>query len=453
MIQSFQKYISDNNLFTPQSKILLTVSGGMDSMVMTDLFHKSGIQTGIAHCNFQLRGHDSQADEAFVQHFSEKRNIPFFLKKFNTREEAKKMGISIQMAARKLRYDWFETIRAENHFDYIATAHHLDDQIETFFINLVRGTGISGLHGILPKKGNIVRPMLFAYRNDIEAYARNQSIPWREDRSNNEIKYLRNKIRLELLPVMKALNPDFSGGMTTTIDQIQSIEAYWKKEVNKKTRGLIRETGNEIRINVKNIFALKPLQPIVWELLSPFGFNEQVIHDLIGSFPGESGRVFFSKSKRLITNRDEWIVTPRHALGWEGKREKKQPGEKATEYIIEKAETLLEQPERLQLTLRNADDLSNIPENPNIAWIDADKFAFPLTIRRWRPGDAFYPLGMGRKKKLSDFFIDKKLSLLEKENCWLLTSEKKILWIIGHRIDNRFKITQKTRRILQVERL
>ncbi len=451
MVRSFQQFISDNTLFPPGSKILLTVSGGIDSVVMAHLFHKTGVHIGIAHCNFQLRNKDSQADEQFVRHFAESLNAPFFLKKFNTREEAKKEGISIQMAARKLRYEWFETIRSENHFDFIATAHHLDDQIETFFINLIRGTGISGLHGIFPKKDKIIRPMLFACRNEIETYALNQSIAWREDRTNNKTKYLRNKIRIDLIPAMKLLNPDFLKGITATIGQIRSIEKYWKKEVDKKKRALIRETGNEIRINLKNVFKLTPLQPIIWELLAPYGFNEQVIHDLLESFPGESGRVFYSKSKRLITNRDEWIITPRPGPDPEEDTIKNQPGKRLSEYTIKQEETILNQPIRLKLTLRDMDEDFDIPASPDIACLDVTRFTFPLTIRRWRPGDAFYPLGMTKKKKLSDFFIDNKFSLPEKENCWLLTSDKHILWIIGHRIDHRFRITKRTKRMLQIE--
>jgi len=418
---------------------------------MTELFYRAGLHVGIAHCNFQLRGKDSLDDEEFVHRLAAKINTPFFVKRFSTAEFAKREGVSIQMAARKLRYEWFEEIRSTENFDFIATAHHRDDQVETFFINLIRGTGISGLHGILPKKDKIIRPMLFTNRHEIEDFAINHFIPWREDRSNEETKYLRNRIRLELLPIMKSLNPDLSAGITATIVQIRSLEEHWKNEISRTKQRIVSKTGEEIRIDLRKLTRLKPLQPLIWELLSPYGFNDTVIRDLLESSPGESGKMFFSKAFRLIKNRDELIITP---LSDSTTANVIKPGRLHVvkePLTIEEGVNMLKKPLPLSFTIMDIDNNFEIPLSSNIANLNLAKIEFPLTLRKWHQGDAFCPLGMNKKKKLSDFFINMKFSIPEKENCWLLCSGKHIIWIVGYRIDHRFRITRGTKKILQIE--
>ncbi|MCK9202990.1 MAG: tRNA lysidine(34) synthetase TilS [Bacteroidales bacterium] len=451
MVDPLQRFISENDLFSPDSHILLAVSGGIDSVVMTDLFYRAGYHFGIAHCNFQLRDKESQDDEQFVRDLAAKLKVPFFVKKFDTSGLAAQEGISIQMAARKLRYEWFEETRSDHHFDFIATAHHLDDQIETFFINLIRGTGIQGLHGIMPKKGRIIRPMLFTSRKEIETYAFSHPISWREDRSNSETKYLRNKIRIEILPLMKSINPDFLNGITGAIHQIRNIEAIWKDEVNRTRQKIIHETGHEIRIDIPKLARLKPLQPLAWELLSPYGFNETVIHDLLSSLQKESGKVFFSKTYRLIKNRDELILEPLGISVSDSPSGHSRYAGPEQQYLIDYGDFITETPLSLRFSIKTIDQKFEIPLTPSIASLNLSRLSFPLILRRWQTGDTFYPFGMNKKKKLSDFFIDHKFSLPDKENCWLLCSGKQIVWVIGYRIDHRFRITSRTEKILQVE--
>ena len=456
MQKALLSYIQKEKLFIPSDKILLTVSGGIDSVVMCELFHKSKLNFAIAHCNFQLRGKESDADELFVKQLANKYNVSFFCKRFNTSAYADKKKSSIQMAARELRYEWFEEIRKKENFEYIATAHHQDDSIETFFINLIRGTGISGLHGILPKQGKIIRPLLFTNRNEIETFAKKNKLQHREDSSNASDKYSRNKLRHHVMPVLKELNPALGSTINDTIQRLRDVELIYKNEIENKRKEIVkaspqpspkeRETtaknnvANQCTISIKKLKTLPSYSTYLYEFLKPYNFNASTVESIIVGLNGESGKQFFSDTHRLIKDRDLLIIENTSGIKYQVLSIKIKKDQK--EFAIDGIKL-------------NFKALSKLPTSdfrlPTCAAIDFEKLNFPLEVRKWKKGDVFYPLGMKGKKKLSDFFIDKKLSISQKENTWLLTSKGKIVWVIGLRMDERFKITDKTKKIYFAE--
>ena len=442
MLKEFKTYISDQDLFKPNDRILLAVSGGIDSVVMSELFHKAGYSFGIAHCNFGLRGKESDADEVFVEKLAGRYKVSFYCKRFLTTKDAKEKGISIQMAARELRYQWFEEIRVNEKYAFIATAHHLDDQVETFFINLLRSTGIAGFHGILPRQGNIIRPLLFSYRDNIEAFARKYKLIFREDSSNQETKYLRNKIRHEVIPVFRELNPAFPQILTETILRMRETEIIFRKSIEATRKKIIRNDNNGIYIRIEELRKLSPVDIYAFELLSPFGFHEPVIRDILHSINDPSGKFFYSSTYRLIKNREELILNPLS--------ENKESRVKNAEISIPENKKEIRKPVHLSFTKTTTGKKFSIDPSKEVANLDLRKIVFPLLLRRWKRGDSFYPFGLNKKKKLSDYFIDSKLSILEKENTWLLCSGIHIIWIIGHRIDHRFRVTSQTKEVLQV---
>lgn len=441
----FLSYIKNQKLFIPSDKILLTVSGGIDSVVMCELFHKAKLKFAIAHCNFQLRAKESDADELFVKQLAKTYNVEFFCKRFNTSSHADKQKSSIQMAARELRYEWFEDIRKKEKCQYITTAHHLDDSIETFFINLIRGTGIAGLHGILPKQGKIIRPLLFTNKKEIESFAKKNKLHYREDSSNASDKYVRNKLRHHVIPVFKELNPDFETSVNETIQRLKEVELIYKNEIENKRATIVKEEKSSITISIKHLKKLQPLSAYLYNFLKPYNFNASAVEAIIAGLDGESGKQFFSDTHRLIKDRELLIIESR----------KSEVGNRKLKNLKFKIKTgikeLIINEFKLRFKILQKTTNYELRTSNFIANLDFDKLRFPLEIRKWEKGDAFYPLGMKGKKKLSDFFIDKKLSVNQKENTWLLTSKGKIVWVIGLRIDDRFKITDKTRKIYFAE--
>lgn len=446
MLNSFNTYIKKEKLFSKTDKILLTVSGGIDSIVLCELFHQAGLKFGIAHCNFQLRGDESDTDELFVEELAEKYEVQFHSVSFDTSAYAKKNKLSIQVAARQLRYQWFEEIRTQFDYKYIATAHHQDDSIETFFINLIRGTGISGLHGILPKQNNIIRPLLFTSKDQIEVFAKKNKLEHREDSSNASDKYLRNKIRHQLIPLLKELNPNISQTIAEDIQRLSDTEKVYKKEITNVSSKIIKEDKNGIRISIIELKKLNPIEPYLFEFLYPLGFNSATVDEIIESLTGQSGKQFYSATHRLIKDRDFLIL--------ESSSKYQVSGQKKSNHKIKKSQKSLVIDE-IKLNFKSISKTAhyNLQTTNESVNIDLDKIKFPLEIRKWEKGDTFYPLGMKGKKKLSDFFIDKKLSIFEKENTWLLTSNNKVVWVIGLRLDDRFKVTDKTKKIYFVERV
>jgi tRNA(Ile)-lysidine synthase len=443
MLQSFQNHIQKEKLFSSKEKILLTVSGGIDSVLMCELFYLAGLKFGIAHCNFQLRAEESNGDEVFVKSLAKKYNVEFHSIKFDTSSFANKNKLSIQIAARQLRYQWFEEIRKKYNYNYIATAHHQDDSIETFFINLIRGTGISGLHGILPKQGNIIRPMLFTTKNEITSYVKKHKIKYREDSSNASDKYVRNKIRHQIIPLLKELNPSIEKTITNNIQHLRDVEIIYKNDIENKRNKMVKASAKNINETIISIELLKKLNPIatyLFEFLKSFNFNESTVEGIVTALDAESGKQFFSDTHRLIKDREFLIISIQKL---EVRRQKIEVKKNQREIIIDGQKLNFS---KLPKTLNFKLQTSN-----SFAQIDFDKLEFPLEIRKWQNGDVFHPFGMKGKKKLSNYFIDKKLSINQKDNIWLLTSNGKIVWIIGQRIDERFKVTDATQNIYLVK--
>ncbi|MCX6241133.1 MAG: tRNA lysidine(34) synthetase TilS [Bacteroidetes bacterium] len=438
MIRLFESFIKKNKLLLKTDRILLAVSGGIDSVVMTDLFYKAGYTFGIAHCNFGLRGKESDAEEDFTRILAKKFKVPFYTKQFKTAEYAVERKISVQMAARDLRYTWFEELRSSGKFDCIATAHHLDDQVETFMINLIRGTGISGLHGILRKQGYIIRPMLFAFRKDIENYAKEYHISFMQDSSNLEDKYIRNKIRRKIIPQLEELNPDFKKTITSEIKILKAWQEIGEKEIKRKTGSIVKKQNGKTIIDINALKNTSPCELYAWEIFSYFGFNSSVVADILANLDGKSGTTFLSPTHRAVKDRDSMIIQP------------VQCRKDATVRLISERTKSILSPVKLRLSvLENRKD-TILPAGKEYASLDFDKLTFPLEIRKWQPGDSFHPFGMNGKKKVSDLLINEKISLPDKENTRVLCSSGKIAWVIGLRIDQRFRITSKTLRIFRI---
>jgi tRNA(Ile)-lysidine synthase len=437
MLDRFVEFVNEKKLFAPQQKVLLAISGGIDSMVLLHLFEKTGFKYGIVHCNFQLRGNESDEDEEFVKQQVLTHGVPSFFKRFETEEYAGINGISIEMAARELRYEYFEKIRSENDYDYIATAHHQDDLIETFFLNLSRKTGIKGLTGIKEKAGRIIRPLLYAGRRDIEKYASKNFIDFREDSTNKEVVYQRNFLRNKILPLFSELNPSFGKNILASIENLKEVENVYDFFISAETEKVISHSGEGLNFTIDALKNLEFPMLVLLETLKEYNFNPTVIEEIFNSLESESGKQFFSKTHRLVKDRGRLFVAPINT------------GENRIFYI-EKDDIELFTPLDLSIEKFSSEGFK-ISKEPNVACLDLDKLEFPLLIRKWQQGDYFQPLGMTGFKKLSDFFIDEKIPVHEKESIWLLCSGKNIVWIMGHRIDNRFRITPETEVVFKIE--
>ncbi len=439
LLPEFIAFNVAQNLFNKGSKLIVACSGGCDSVVLAHLLHQANIQIVLAHCNFQLRGEEANEDEKFVKEFAKAMNIPFHVIHFETEKFATENKLSIQQAARQLRYEWFEQLRIELKFDGIATAHHLNDSIETVFINLVRGTGIAGMTGIAAKNEKIIRPLLFANRNTIENYAAENNLNFRTDSSNHSDDYLRNKIRHHLIPLLNEMNPAFEKTMQKNIQHFEQTEQLYQTEWKKKLKKIVQQKNDEYWIAVKPLLHLPAASTILTEALKPFGFNTSQAEDIFNNLEAQSGTTYLSQDFRLIKHKDFWIVSNKTA-------------QKNSIIVVEqnqsKSATTFGD---FHFEILDWNNDSKISTDANIALLDARNIAFPLCIRAWQQGDYFYPLGMKRKKKkLSDFFIQQKLSLPQKEKVQLVCMNDYIIWIAGMRVDERFKITATTKKILKI---
>lgn len=438
MLQRFIKYIEDNGLFTAEDTILVGVSGGADSVALLDLLNMAGYSTGIAHCNFRLRERDSDADEAFVESLAKKYDKPLYKTSFNTKKFAKEKGISIEMAARELRYEWFETIRLKNHYNLIAVAHHRDDQIETFFLNLARGTGLPGLTGMEPVNGKIVRPLLFASRTEIGQYCIDNLLEYREDTSNENTEIQRNKIRHRVIPLMEELNPSFREGLIRTMGNLHDINKIQLIEIANAWERIAIRKGKDYYLSTEELQLLDPLVTYLFEFLRPFHFNNDTVNDIAASLKGGAGKQFLSRTHRIVRDRETLIITSL------------EPDDR-TVYYLDATCSEMSSPIRMKVSILERKYRYEIPESSKIACIDMAKVQFPMIIRRWKRGDFFKPLGMTGLKKLSDFFVDQKMSLPEKEKTWILANGEQVVWIMGRRLDDRYKITPSTKNILMLE--
>ncbi len=436
MYNKFIKFITEKQLFSPHQKVLLAVSGGIDSMVLLHLFEKSGFGYGVAHCNFKLRGSESDGDEEFVKEQVLVHGTPAWFETFETKAYAKLCGISIEMAARELRYNFFEKVRVEQGFDFIATAHHQDDLIETFFLNLSRKTGIKGLTGIKEKSGTLLRPLIFANRDDIENYATENQIESRKDSSNSEVVFQRNYLRHKVLPLLTELNPSFRKNLLATVENLKDAEQVYSGYLDNEKLKVVTNDSNVLIINIERLQAAPFPKTLLLEILSEFNFNATVVDEIRNSLLTVSGKQFYSKTHRLVKDRENLFVSPIN-------------NEEEKVFYIEEGDLELFDPLKISIERVPAERFQIIKKQ-TVACIDLNKIEFPLLIRKWRQGDYFQPLGMTGFKKVSDFFIDQKVPVHEKEKIWILCSGKKIIWIMGHRIDNRFKVTQQTKTIMKI---
>lgn len=436
MLDRFKNFMVNELDVSTSAKILVAVSGGIDSMVLAWLFKQSDFECGIAHCNYQLRGVESDRDETHVRDFAAKNFIPFYSKRFDTKAFADEKGWSIQMAARELRYEWFEKVREENGYDYIAVAHHRDDSVETFLLNLVRGTGIGGVQGIKVRYNKVIRPLLFTNKEEITHFSIVHKIAYREDQSNTSLMYKRNRIRHQVIPILKELNPSLIDTILQNTAYLTNVERVYLNEIEREKKRLLKGKSTEVYISIDELKELNPLEAYLYEFLKPFGFKK--VDDIIDNLDLESGKQFFSDTHRLIKDRNELIISPILE------------NEATDRFLIQKEDEKIEKPAKISFQTISIDDFE-LKTSKNLASIDFDKIEFPLTLRKWQKGDYFFPLGMKGKKKLSDFFTDQKLSLLEKENTWILCSGTEIIWVVNQRLDDRFKVTDNTKKVYLVE--
>jgi len=435
LLQALEKHINQNFSFIKGKKLLIACSGGLDSIVLTHLFKNLNQNIALAHCNFSLRGLESDADEAFVVELADKLSIPIFTETFDTKLYAKKHKLSTQMAARDLRYNWFEEIIKDFNFDYLLTAHHADDDLETFFINLSRGTGLRGLTGIPYINNKVIRPILIFDRSEIFKYAKEHCLYWREDSSNAKSDYLRNKLRIEVIPKYKeaseGLIQSFQKTQKHLTDAQSLIEDYMVLVFNLT----VSKFADGYQIDIQKLQELPNTEALLFELLSPFDFTDYLaISELITA---QSGKQIFSKTHRLLKDRNTLLLTENISKN------------EIDKIFISENKKKIKLP--IFLEFKSIEKIGDITDSA--IYVDKDKLTYPLHLRKWETGDAFQPFGMKGKKKLSKFFKDEKLSLIDKEKIWLLCSEKEIVWIVGIRQDDKFKVTSQTKNILKITRI
>ena len=413
-----------NELFSlvtnKNSTFLLAISGGVDSMVLAYLFRINNINFSIAHCNFKLRGDESDGDELFIKKYAENNEVNFFCKKFETALFAKKNKISIQMAARKLRYKWFKDLSSQEKFDYIVTAHHYDDIIETVFINLSRATSISGLTGIKKIDGKIIRPLLSFKKNDIINYSKEHQIKYREDSSNVDEKYVRNKIRHSILPEFEKINPNFSSTFSTTLANLSTVERIYQNFISEEIKKIIEFGDDIVKVNIKKLKKSSEPKTILYEIIKQYNFSD--LDSIFSCINSESGREFFSNTHYLVKDRQNYLIS---------------------KIINNVFMEINESTDKISIPISmtfNLNFSSNQNKSNKIALLNYNKLSFPLTLRSPKKGDWFIPSGMKGKKKLSDYFIDNKFSMIDKKKCLVLCSQEDIVWVVGCRVDERYKL-------------
>ena len=433
MLKKFQNHINKQLPFLKERKLLIAISGGVDSVVLAYLCKEIGLNIALAHCNFNLRGDESDADEDFVLELAKNWEFELFIESFDTKQFAADKKLSTQMAARTLRYYWFEELKKQLKFDYILTAHHVDDNFETFLINLSRGTGLDGLLGIPQVNGAIVRPLLLFKRDDIELFAKQHKLQWCEDSSNSSTKYLRNKLRHDVIPILKGINPQLLQNFEKTQQYLNDAKSIINDKVDEVAQNVVSKTKNNgLAFNINEIQKLNNPKIYLYELLNGYGFTQW--EDILELLIAQSGKQVFSSTHRLLKDRKYLILSEIADLPYESIK------------IID-SQSIVFTPFG-KLSLSKVESVADI--NKSIAYFDLSNLSFPLTLRKWEEGDVFHPSGMKGKKKVSKYFKDEKFSLLDKESTWLLCSGNDIIWIVGHRTADRFKVTDTTKDILKI---
>jgi tRNA(Ile)-lysidine synthase len=428
MKNKVQQFITEKSLFKREDKLILGISGGADSVCLMHVFLELGYSFELAHCNFNLRGEESDADEYFVKDLAKKYQLKIHVKQFDTLVYAAENKISTQMAARDLRYAWFEKLRIKLNAKYLAIAHHTNDDVETFFINLVRGSGLKGFLGIKEKNNAIVRPLLSVSRLEIEQYLKDRGLVFREDSSNASVKYLRNKIRHELIPLLAQMNPSIQQTVKDEMRILEGVAQIYASKVEEVRKDLTQEKNGIVQLEISALLALNPLHSYLYELLSAYGFY--AVEAISKALQGQSGKQFFSSTHQLVVDRENIFIS---LLNKENE-------------VFEITEKTISLVHPLVINFKVIADKTIIYDN-NIAQLDVDKLKFPLTLRKWKEGDKFMPLGMKKFKKLSDFFIDSKFSIIDKQEQWLLCSGVDIVWVLGCRIDERYKLESNTKKV------
>lgn len=446
LLQRFKQYIKNEHLFQPTDKLLLAVSGGIDSVALCELCKQAGYDFVIAHCNFQLRGEESDRDEEFVRSLGEKYGVEMLVQQFDTMQIASDEKKSIETTARDLRYQWFyekigiglpTTDDRKPTASFIVTGHHADDNIETVVMNFFRGTGIAGIRGMLPKQGKIVRPLLFVRRAELEDFVINNQLEYVTDATNFENDYTRNFFRNQVIPLVKKSYPEAEKNVLKNIHRFAETEQLYQQSIEQHTKKLLEKKGNEIHIPVLKLLMVKPLHSVLFEIIKQVGFTSHQVEEAIALLQSETGKYIQSATHRIIKNRNWLIITPNQTT-------------EAQNILIEEGDSKIHfEKGILQIERRPIINYQSSTTNL-LAQLNAGEIKFPLLLRKWKQGDYFYPLGMDKKKKLSRFFIDQKLSLIQKENVWVIEMDKKIIWVVGMRIDNRFKITDGTKEIISL---
>ena len=436
---NIQKYIEEKQLFTLHDKVLVALSGGADSVALLRVLLVLGYHCEAAHCNFHLRGEESDRDERFVNELCKGLGVTLHVTHFDTVAYASRHHVSIEMAAREMRYDWFEQLRKERGMAVIAVAHHRDDSVETLLLNLIRGTGIAGLTSMKPRNGFVVRPLLTVSRKDIESYLSEHGVSYVVDCTNLESVYIRNKIRLQVLPLLRSINPSVDHSIYSSILNLREVELVYKAAIHEQEQNVLEYKGEYIYIPVEKLKQLPSPKAFLFEFLTPYGFVSEQITEIISSCGGISGKVFLSRNYRIVKDREYLILEP--------------PEREEAGTVVEKIESLEECGTLLHGNLSyrclDNDETYCFSRDKSYACFDLDKLVFPLIIRRWETGDRFTPFGMKGSRKLSDYFRDRKYSLIDKANALLLCSGNTIIWILGERAADGYRVTADTKRIIE----
>ena len=428
MRNKFLENINSHNLFSKKDIIIVAISGGGDSVALSLLLKELDFNFILAHCNFNLRGKESDDDEQFVRILAQRLEVQLEVKQFNVIEYSSERKMSIQMAARELRYKWFEELRKDLNANFIAIAHHKDDDIETFFINLIRGSGIRGFLGMKQKRDKIIRPLLPFNSLEIKKYLQFIKQDFRTDSSNQDTKYLRNNIRKNIIPNIFKINPSFSSTFSNETEYLNSVFSVFKSKIHELIKKVVTLRGKDVFIDKQKLLNIHERKILIHEIVSEYGFKES--KKILDNCSLTSGKIFYSTTHRLLVDRDYLIISKI---------------DHTNNLLVDIKKTDLEILDPIIMKLNFSNDLKFI-NRKNIAFFDAEKLHFPLQIRKWEEGDSFFPLGMNGRKKISDYFIDEKFSRFQKEETFFLCSDQEIIWIIGHRMDDRFKITDKTKK-------